>query len=382
MRVLHVFPEYLPPTMPWARQRILHTPDVEAHIAGLTYLGHPEESAAGVCWPNPRYVYPQLLQGLAHLGLRKFGGYETALLRYLKAHSIDLLHCHFGNMGADYVHLAVRAGIPGLVSFYGFDYRRILRERPDYRFRYRRMFAAASAILCEGPYAAGQLEGLGCPAHKIQIVPMGVDLSALPFVVRHKQVGKLRLVQVAGIAPYKGQLQAVQAFRQALRVYPDMHLDVYGPVRDKRYARSVQAYIRQEGLSDKVSLSGGIPYSQLHQILEKSEVFLHPSMHTSSGDCEGGAPVVLLDAQASGMPVIATRHCDIPSEVGHEESGLLTEEGDVEALAAAILAFAGMGDAAYKAFALRARRKMEAGFCIASSGRSVRDCYINSLRKV
>jgi colanic acid/amylovoran biosynthesis glycosyltransferase len=381
MRVLHVFPEYLPLTMPWARQQILQTPEVEAHIAGLTYLSDTGGTGVGVRWPNPRYAYPQLLQGLVHLGLRKFGGYETALLRYLKAHSIDLLHCHFGNMGADYIHLAVRAGIPGLVSFYGFDYRRILQERPVYRLRYERMFGAAAAILCEGPYAAGQLEHLGCPAHKIRIVPMGVDLSTIPFVVRQKQVGALRLVQVAGIAPYKGQLQAVQAFERALRTYPDMHLELYGPVRDERYARSVEAYIRQERLSDKVSLSGAIPYGQLPQVLEKSQVFLHPSMHAPSGDCEGGAPVVLLDAQANGMPVIATRHCDIPSEVAHGESGLLTEEGDVEALSAAILAFAEMGDSEYKAFALRARRKMESGFCIASSGKKVLDCYKEWLKK-
>lgn len=382
MRVLHIFPEYLPPTMPWARQQILHTPDVEAHIAGLTYLADTGETDAGLRWPNPRYAYPQCLQGLVHLGLRKLGGYEKALGRYLTAQSIEVLHCHFGNMGADYVHLAGQVGIPGLVSFYGFDYHRILQERPAYRSCYRLMFAAAAAILCEGPYAAGQLERLGCPAHKIRIVPMGVDLRAIPFRVRNKEVGKLRLVQVAGIAPYKGQLQAVQAFARALRVYPDMRLDLYGPVRDKRYAHLVEAYIRRAGLSGKVSLSGGIPYGQLHAILEKSQVFLHPSMHAPSGDCEGGAPVVLLDAQASGMPVIATRHCDIPSEVAHGESGLLAEEGDVEALSEAILAFAGMEEPLYKAFALCARKKMESGFCVVSSGKKVRDCYKDLVAKV
>jgi colanic acid/amylovoran biosynthesis glycosyltransferase len=81
------------------------------------------------------------------------------------------------------------------------------------------------------------------------------------------------------------------------------------------------------------------------------------------------------------MPVIATRHCDIPSEVAHGESGLLTEEGDVEALSAAILAFAEMGDSEYKAFALRARRRMESDFCIASSGKKVLDCYQEWLKK-
>ena len=37
-------------------------------------------------------------------------------------------------------------------------------------------------------------------------------------------------------------------------------------------------------------------------------------------DCEGGAPIVLLDAQATGLPIISTKHCDIPDEVSHKKS--------------------------------------------------------------
>jgi colanic acid/amylovoran biosynthesis glycosyltransferase len=64
--------------------------------------------------------------------------------------------------------------------------------------------------------------------------------------------------------------------------------------------------------------------------------------------------VVLLDAQATGMPVIATRHCDIPSEVIEGSTGLLVDERDVHGLADAIRRFCSMDQAEYDTFARHA----------------------------
>ena len=66
--------------------------------------------------------------------------------------------------------------------------------------------------------------------------------------------------------------------------------------------------------------------------MEGYHVFIQPSCYTATRDCEGGAPLVLLNAQATGMPVITTTHCDIPDEVIHNETGLLTAERDIEGL--------------------------------------------------
>ena len=70
--------------------------------------------------------------------------------------------------------------------------------------------------------------------------------------------------------------------------------------------------------------------------MERCHVLLQASLTAADGDGEGGAPVVLLDAQASGLPVVATRHADIPEYVLDGRSGLLAPEGDVEALAGCI----------------------------------------------
>jgi colanic acid/amylovoran biosynthesis glycosyltransferase len=52
----------------------------------------------------------------------------------------------------------------------------------------------------------------------------------------------------------------------------------------------------------------------------------------ADGDTEGGAPVSIIEAMASGMPVVATTHCDIPAIVSNNHSGLLVPERDVDAL--------------------------------------------------
>ena len=60
-------------------------------------------------------------------------------------------------------------------------------------------------------------------------------------------------------------------------------------------------------------------------------------MTAANGDGEGGAPVILLDAQASGMPIVASTHADIPEYVRDGKSGLLAGERDVEGISERIL---------------------------------------------
>jgi colanic acid/amylovoran biosynthesis glycosyltransferase len=64
---------------------------------------------------------------------------------------------------------------------------------------------------------------------------------------------------------------------------------------------------------------------------------LSPSLTASDGDSEGGSPVSITEALASGMPVISTAHADIPEVVKHNINGWLSPERDVDALTANLL---------------------------------------------
>jgi colanic acid/amylovoran biosynthesis glycosyltransferase len=78
-------------------------------------------------------------------------------------------------------------------------------------------------------------------------------------------------------------------------------------------------------------------YREYLKRVEEADIFLHPSVTASDGDSEGGAPTTILEAQAMGLPVIATEHADIPNVVVPDRSALLSAERDVNGLARNIL---------------------------------------------
>src|SRR5699024_9928264 len=79
-----------------------------------------------------------------------------------------------------------------------------------------------------------------------------------------------------------------------------------------------------------VNFKGLIPLKELQKEYYRQDLFLAPSVEAQNGDNEGGAPVTIIEAEATGMPVIGSRHCDIPEVVKEDRTGLLADERDVE----------------------------------------------------
>ena len=384
--VLHIFGEYLPLTMSWAYLLLRQTPEVTTHVAGLALFDNEYRDASFHYWPNPRYrsagrLFHRFFPVPFHLFLRKLRLYDRSLVRYCRRHHIEVLHAHFGNIGADYYPLRRKLNIPLIVSFYGYDYGRILQARPRYRSRYRKMFEQADAFICEGPYGGRSLADLGCPPEKIRIIHLGVDVNAIPFFEREKPAGSLRMVQVASFEERKGHLHAIEAFAQAAAECPRITLDLYGPYFDRKVTQQVKQKIREYGLQDQVRLRGPVDYSSLHEVLKHYDLIIQPSLHTARGDCEGGAPIILLDAQATGMPVLATRHCDIPSEVVDGRTGRLVAEGDTAGLAAQIRYFYELTPDAYRAYATAARKHVEDHYDLQDCAREVGRLYYQLLSR-
>jgi colanic acid/amylovoran biosynthesis glycosyltransferase len=90
----------------------------------------------------------------------------------------------------------------------------------------------------------------------------------------------------------------------------------------------------------------------------RHHIFLQPSVTASDGDTEGGAPVSIIEMMATGMPVVSTRHCDIPEVLGPELSDLLAPERDSAALADIIQSLCG-DPGRWRAIAEYARHRIE-----------------------
>ena len=75
-------------------------------------------------------------------------------------------------------------------------------------------------------------------------------------------------------------------------------------------------------------LFGAMEQEQVSALMRQARVFVQHSMVAPDGDSEGN-PVSVMEAQLSGLPVVATRHGGIPEVVLDQQTGLLVDEGDV-----------------------------------------------------
>lgn len=294
--------------------------------------------------------YPFLKRAGNRLWLKLTGEYAF-YGEILRAEGACLIHAHFGYQGCRCLRARRESGLPMLTTFYGADATQFARLDYWRRF-YQRLFAEGEAFLVEGNALARCLEEAGCPPAKIRLHHLGVDLERISFGERGP-AERLRLLICAPFREKKGIPDALRALGRAWRRRPfefEVVLIGDGPERLK-----ILTAIREAGLEDRVVLRGALPYSEVLAELGRCHLLLQTSRRAADGDTEGGAPVILLDAQAAGLPVVATRHADIPEYVRDGESGLLAAEGDVEGLADCILqlveapeSWAGMGRAGRK----------------------------------
>lgn len=377
MRVLHIFNTYLPKTQTWAFNLLRFTPDVEVFVGAYSFL--PDS------WWEDRFTKVRsqvtekvdgLVDKLAYRLLSKKQQekvrrrkvnrlIEKVWMPALEKHQIDLVHVHFANIGWECLELKRRTGILYVVSFYGMDYEYIPYQEPAYIGRYQELLREADGIICEGPHGKKILtERYGADPAKVQVAPLGVEVNQIPFYERDKKPGELKLVQIASYVEKKGHYYTINAFAEALKTCPEMELTLVGkgPLLE-----DMQALVAKLSVEAKVRFVPFIDYALLYDFLREHHVFIHPSCYSTDRDCEGGAPIVMLDAQATGMPVIATTHCDIPAEVVDGLTGLLTEEKDVAALAGSIQVFYEMEQDRYREFAVAAREHVVDAFSISKN---------------
>lgn len=394
MKILHLFQSYLPPTQVWLYQLLKHIPQAEIHIAARHYLKYnfydPSFSFAdhfldGVQRLNnsldkskPSHLLKKVIIKILPFAL---GSLEKQIIQYAQQNEIEIIHTHFAPYAWAYRRIALKLKVPFVISFYGFDYEMRPFSHPAYVRYYSWLFRYADAIICEGPHGAQTLAKMGCPQKKIRIVNLGVEIKHKTYQKRKKGKNQLRLVQIASFVEKKGQWYAVFAFAEALRTCPNMSLTLVGNAPDAALKKQVELLIDEKDLNDHIQIVDWIDYDNIDLFLKNYDVFIHPSCYSASRDCEGGAPIVLLDAQINGLPVISTNHCDIPNEVLHEQTGLLSIEKDYLSIAQSIIRFYHMDEKEYERFSLAAYQHVIDQFNVDNSGRALSQIYADLLRK-
>lgn len=376
-RVLHAVKEWLPGTENWCFGIVSKVPGDEVHVVSRKFLPNSpwRQDFHFHQWPliplENRVRSPRLAlwNRFAKLTYR----WQTLAMAESLRGRVDLLHAHFSHVGWDYLPLAKRLGVPLVVSFYGYDYDKIPNDDPKWVRRYQDLFRAAAAIFCEGGHGVSLLRAKGCDSSKLHVARLGVDVEGIRFLGERPTGRPLRLLQLARLTEKKGHADAIRAIAMASKEI-DLEFTIVGGDADVR-AADLAGLCSDLGVSDRVRFETGVDFRRLHEYLAGFDLFLHPSRMARDGDCEGGAPVVLLDAQAVGLPVVSTRHCDIPDEVVDGVTGYLSAEGDVASLARSIVGFARLDEAVKREVRLAGRRHVEKDFDSTKNGMAIGEIY-------
>lgn len=345
--VAHLVNSFLPVTQNWVYNQIAFNKECDH-----TVLCQRRENAAAFPWDDVHVLHP-----VEHLGARMRMLVEHVLARYpqrqfraavTRAHA-GVLHGHLASESVRNLGLARFTGLPLVTTFYGVDGNKLWR-RPWWKRRYARLFRTGAAFMAEGEHMASCIRAMGCPAAKLHVVRLGVDLDGLPTVRREPQDPAIRVMFVGLSREKKGPLDAAAAFGRVAFQLPKLELHVIG---DGCYREGVEQLVRFGGVRDRTVFHGMLSVDKYREVLGQCHICLAPSVTARDGDTEGGAPVTVIEAMACGMPIVGTTHCDIPNIAPHGTCGLLCEERDVSALAANLRTLAGdatlrarMGEAA------------------------------------
>jgi glycosyltransferase involved in cell wall biosynthesis len=193
-------------------------------------------------------------------------------------------------------------------------------------------------------------------------IPDGIVVPPAPAVRLNGFGRPLRLCVVGAITPDKDQPTAVAALAALRGRGVEAELDLVGRVQDASMAAALLDDARARGLEGRVRVRGET--DGIDAALAGADVLLV----TSRGE---GTPLVLMEALARHVPVVATAVGGVPDIVRHGDTGLLVPPGDPDALAAAVARIAA-DPAAAQAMAERGRRHVEARFatepCLARLG--------------
>jgi colanic acid/amylovoran biosynthesis glycosyltransferase len=191
-----------------------------------------------------------------------------------------------------------------------------------------RLFVSADGIIAASEFMNQKICDLGCPRDNISVAHCGVDPQRFRPSTREPGL----IAAVGRLVEVKAPHLTIRAFAKVRRKHPGARLEVVG---DGDLRALCESTIKDCGLEDAVVMHGARPTAFCADLMSRASIFVQHSVTAENGDTEG-LGVSLLEAMASAVPVVATRHNGFIETVVHGETGFLVEEHDIDGMAAAI----------------------------------------------
>ena len=247
----------------------------------------------------------------------------------LKKAGIDHLHVHFAGM-------ATRTAW-WIKKLFGINYsftghaNDIFVEKPDQRVPLESLMAEARFIVTVSDYAVDYLKSrFPVAAHKIYRVYNGINLAQ--FTPAEPGVQSVRIISVGRLIPKKGYADLIEACSLLYKQGLGFRCTIIGGGPDHVPLRQL---IEARSLDQMIELVGPKSQTEIVELLAQSQIFVFPARRDEAGD-QDNLPTVLIEAMASGLPIVTSRLAGIPEIITDQINGILVPQRAPEALASAI----------------------------------------------
>lgn len=289
----------------------------------------------------------------------------------------DLIHAHFLPSAMAIRESAHIYQVPLIVTVHGYDVTSFPRSNSRLGavgVKLRRKAIAetlnrASRIIGVSGFIQEKAIELGAPPEKVTLHHIGTDITPLPSQTGER---KYDLLFVGRLTEKKGVIRLLRALDIAAETVPIKAAIVGdGPLMN-------DVNTLAERSKAEVTLFGAQPHQRVHQLMDASGIFCLPSETASNGDSEG-LGMVILEAMAHQLPVVATQHGGIPEAVLDGRTGLLSKEKDTQALADDIVRLTTDPQLA-SSLGQKGRMRLEKEFDINLQTKKLEDLYTTCLQ--
>jgi colanic acid/amylovoran biosynthesis glycosyltransferase len=247
----------------------------------------------------------------------------------LKKLGIKHLHVHFAGMAARTAWWIKRL-FGTSYSFTGHA-NDIFVEKPDQRVPLKSLVAEASFVVSVSDYGVDYLRSrFPFAATKIYRVYNGINLAQ--FIAAEPGAQPVRIVSIGRLIPKKGYAELVEACSLLNRQGLDFRCTIIGGGPEHLPLRQL---IETRGLAKIIELVGPKSQTEIVELLAQSQIFVFPARRDETGD-QDNLPTVLIEAMASGLPIVASSLAGIPEIIAGETNGILVPQQAPEALASAL----------------------------------------------
>ena len=238
----------------------------------------------------------------------------------------DLIHAHFAANPASWaLKISQLFDIPFVFTAHAYD----IYINPDVE-GLREKFESATKVITISNFNKNYLLNLLGQEfeEKIEVIRCGIDLDKFCYSTRTpKEI--IKILFVGRLVEKKGPSYAIESINRVLKDYQNIELRMIG---DGPLINEVNDLVKELNLNEKIVLLGAQPHSRVLKEMEEADIFFLPSLTAENGDREG-IPVSIMEAQATGLPIVSTIHTGIPELVLDGKTGFLVAEKDTTAMA-------------------------------------------------